>query len=80
MTWRIDGNWQSIPDDERASEIEVDFTAVDERHTMVELAHVKLYKHGEGAERIFMALNGPSPGETLDLFSKAVSKNVPNAG
>ncbi|WP_051836350.1 SRPBCC family protein [Streptomyces sp. NRRL WC-3742] len=76
MTWRIDPNWQSITDDERASEIEVEFTAVDEHTTLVELAHVKLHKHGEGAERIFRALDGPSPGETLALFAKAIEKHV----
>ncbi|MFP3991504.1 SRPBCC family protein [Streptomyces sp. E11-3] len=70
MTWRIDGRWQSIPDDERASEIEVDFEAVDERHTKVTLAHVKLHKHGEGAEGIFKALDGPSPGETLERLAR----------
>lgn len=70
MTWRIDPNWQSIPDDERASEIEVDFEAVDAEHTKVSLAHVKLHQHGPGAERIFKALDGPSPGETLERFGK----------
>jgi uncharacterized protein YndB with AHSA1/START domain len=76
MTWRIDGNWQSIPDDERASRIEVDFTAAGDGHTRVDLAHVELYRHGEGAERIFKALDGPSPGETLALFAKAVERNI----
>ena len=76
MTWRIDGNWQSIPDDERASEIEVDFEPVDAGHTKVSLAHVKLHRHGEGAERIFRALDGPSPGETLELFAAAVARGV----
>ncbi|MEW1747556.1 SRPBCC family protein [Streptomyces angustmyceticus] len=72
MTWRIDGHWQSIPDDERASEIEVDFTAVDAHTTKVELAHVKLHRHGAGAHGIFKALDGPSPGETLERFARAV--------
>ncbi|WP_354643059.1 SRPBCC family protein [Kitasatospora camelliae] len=76
MTWRIDGNWQSITDDERASEIEVEFTAVDATTTKVELAHVKLHKHGEGAERIHKALDGPSPGETLELFAKAIERSL----
>lgn len=76
MTWRIDGNWQSITDDERASEIEVDFEPVDAGHTKVSLAHVKLHRHGEGAERIFRALDGPSPGETLELFAAAVARGV----
>ncbi|MFJ2741684.1 SRPBCC domain-containing protein [Streptomyces sp. NPDC087440] len=72
MTWRIDANWRPVQGDERASVIEVDFLDVGEGRTRVELAHVQLHKHGEGAERIFAALDGPSPGETLELFAKAV--------
>ncbi|MFB7938281.1 SRPBCC family protein [Streptomyces sp. NPDC004779] len=72
MTWRIDAAWQSVPDDERASEIEVDFLPDGDGGTRVVLAHVKLHKHGEGARRIFQALDGPSPGETLERFAKAL--------
>ncbi|MFF4229256.1 SRPBCC family protein [Streptomyces sp. NPDC001820] len=72
LTWRIDGRWQSIPDDERASEIEVVFTPAGPGTTRVELAHVRLDKHGADAERIFKALDGPSPGETLQRFSDVV--------
>ncbi|GIH02555.1 ATPase [Rhizocola hellebori] len=75
MTWRIDGNWQMITDDDRASEIEVSFTALSPDTTSVELAHVKLFKHGdEAARRIHAALNGPSPGETLDKYAKLVAR------
>ncbi|MGK5627341.1 SRPBCC family protein [Streptomyces sp. URMC 123] len=72
MTWRIDGNWRPIDDDERASVIEVTFTPAGPYSTRVELAHVQLHRHGADAERIFRALDGPSPGETLALFAKAV--------
>ncbi|GAA2804569.1 SRPBCC domain-containing protein [Crossiella cryophila] len=72
MTWRVDGRWQSIPDDERASEIEVSFTPAGPGQTRVELAHVRLDKHGPDAERIFQALDGPSPGETLQRFAEVV--------
>ncbi|MFD5232859.1 SRPBCC family protein [Streptomyces qaidamensis] len=72
MTWRVDGNWRSVPDDERASRIEVEFVPVDENRTRVELAHVDLHRHGDGAERIFRALDGPSPGETLERFARVV--------
>lgn len=72
LTWRIDGRFRSIPDDERASEIEVTFTALGESLTRVELAHVRLEKHGPDAARIFQALDGPSPGETLQRFADAV--------
>ncbi|WP_461027779.1 SRPBCC domain-containing protein [Streptomyces sparsus] len=67
MTWRISPYWQPLEDDTFASEIEVDFHPV-EGGTRVELAHVKLHQHGEGAERIWQALDGPSPGETLERF------------
>jgi uncharacterized protein YndB with AHSA1/START domain len=74
MTWRIDGNWQMITDDDRASEIEVTFTALSPDTTEVELAHVKLHKHGdEAAGRIHAALDGPSPGETLAKYAKLVA-------
>ncbi|GHA82685.1 MULTISPECIES: SRPBCC family protein [Streptomyces] len=73
MTWRVDPNWQSIPTDDRASRIEVDFEAVDGGRTRVSLAHVDLDRHGPGAERIFKALDGPSPGETLERFAQAVA-------
>jgi len=75
MTWRIDGNWQMITDDDRASEIEVSFTALSPDTTTVELAHVRLHKHGdEAARRIHAALDGPSPGETLDKYAKLVAR------
>ena len=72
MTWRIDGRWQPIDDDDRASEIEVVFTPAGDASTLVELAHVKLHRHGEGAAAIHRALDGPSPGETLERFAKAI--------
>ncbi|MBB1242195.1 SRPBCC domain-containing protein [Streptomyces durbertensis] len=70
MTWRVDASWQSIPDDERASDIEVDFVDEGDGRTRIELAHVRLHRHGEGAERIFQALDGPSPGETLERLAR----------
>ncbi|MFF0486327.1 SRPBCC family protein [Streptomyces sp. NPDC004435] len=72
MTWRIDASWQSLPTDDGASEIEVDFEPAEGGGTKVTLAHVKLHQHGEGADRIFAALDGPSPGETLERFERAV--------
>ncbi|GHH51021.1 SRPBCC family protein [Streptomyces candidus] len=72
MTWRINASWQSIPTDDGASLIEVDFEPDGDGGTRVTLAHVQLHRHGEGADRIFRALDGPSPGETLELFERAV--------
>jgi uncharacterized protein YndB with AHSA1/START domain len=76
MTWRVDGRWQSIDNDDAASEIEVSFRPLTEGTTRVELAHVKLHKHGDDAPFIHRALDGPSPGETLELFAKAIIARV----
>jgi uncharacterized protein YndB with AHSA1/START domain len=71
MTWRVDGNWQSIPDDTNASEIEVTFTPQGTSSTEVTLGHIKLHRHGDGAGPIRAALEGSSPGPTLANFAKA---------
>jgi uncharacterized protein YndB with AHSA1/START domain len=73
MTWRINGRWQPIDNDDAASEIEVSFVP-EAGGTRVELAHVKLHKHGPDAVAIHRALDGPSPGETLELYAKAVAR------
>lgn len=73
MTWRIDGRWQMIDNDVRASEIEVTFNALSPDTTEVSLAHVKLWRHGDDAPGIHRALDGPSPGETLENYGKAVA-------
>lgn len=74
LSWRIDGRWQPIQDDEKASEIEVRFTGDGPGRTVVELAHVKLWRHGVYAPGIFAALDGPSPGDTLAGFGRAVAQ------
>jgi uncharacterized protein YndB with AHSA1/START domain len=71
MTWRVDGNWQSIPDDTNASEIEVTFTAHGTSRTEVTLGHLHLHRHGDGAGTIRAALAGSSPGPTLANFARA---------
>lgn len=74
LSWAIDGRWQPITDDEKASRIEVAFTRDGWNKSTVELAHVSLHRHGEDAARIFAALDGPSPGETLERFERACSE------
>ena len=72
FTWRVNSRWEEIPDDEKASVIEVTVTPVDAMATTVELAHVRLHRHAEHAVKIHAALDGPSPGETLSLYAKAI--------
>jgi uncharacterized protein YndB with AHSA1/START domain len=76
MTWRIDGHWQMLDNDEKASEIEVSFAEIAPDVTEIELAHVKLWRHGEGAPAIHKALDGPSPGQTLGNFAQAVEAHL----
>ncbi|MET9628481.1 SRPBCC domain-containing protein [Lentzea sp. NPDC006480] len=76
MTWRVGPGWRPIFDDVKASFIEVDFVAVDENTTEVRLTHAQLHRHGEIAGQIHSALDGPSPGETLEQFADVVRKHA----
>ena len=75
VTWRIGANWQPITDDEKASHIELDFTPAGEGVTEVVLTHTHLYRHGEGADALRSALDGPSPGESLAKYAEAVARH-----
>jgi uncharacterized protein YndB with AHSA1/START domain len=72
MTWRVNGRWEAIPDDDAASEIEVTFTPRGRAGTGVTLGHLSLYRHGADAPAIRAALDGPSPGATLASYAEAV--------
>lgn len=79
MTWRVGPNWQPITDDEKASFIKVDFAADGPATTTVTLTHADLHRHGDIAEGIHQALDGPSPGETLEQYAAVVARHVPKA-
>jgi uncharacterized protein YndB with AHSA1/START domain len=71
MTWRIDGRWQPIDDDEHASEITVTFRELGPRLTEVEAVHHELDRLGEAATGMRAALDRPGPGATLAGFAAA---------
>ncbi|TCJ89897.1 ester cyclase [Nocardia alba] len=77
LTWRVDGRWQPVDDDEIASRIVVTFTPGDAGGTDVEFTHLELWRHGPDAEVIRNAVGGDSPGETLALFERAVRRRYP---
>jgi uncharacterized protein YndB with AHSA1/START domain len=79
LTWRIDGDFRPIGDDERASRVEVTFTPDGPGSTRVELAHVELARHGRGAARVRAAIDGPSPGDTLARFAAALTSGGDHA-
>lgn len=71
LTWRIDGRWQPLPDDEGASEIEVTFSPQGFGSAEVRLSHVALDRLGEHAGAMRAALDTEGPGGTLGAFAKA---------
>jgi len=71
-TWRIDGRWQHLPDDEGASEIEVSFTPLGPGRTRVQVAHVALERLGEAAAGMRAALDKPGLGATLGPYAAAL--------
>lgn len=79
LSWRIDGRWRPIDDDDKASEIVVTFTPDGPQRCVVELSHEKLHKHGEWAAAIHAALDGPSPGDTLAKFATLVDQVLSGA-
>ena len=52
FTWDISPHWQPESDPERASEVEVRFTADGPDRTRVELEHRNLDRHGDGWEGV----------------------------
>lgn len=78
FTWQINGRWQAITDQSKSSRIEVTFAPTSDRSgTTVELAHIELDRHGADGQFIFNALQGPSPGETLQRFHDFVAAHRP---
>lgn len=76
FTWQINGQWQFDPDPERASEIEVRFTAEGPGQTRVEVEH----RHVDrlvGGQAIHDAINGGGGWTVLlDGFAKAVVNDL----
>jgi uncharacterized protein YndB with AHSA1/START domain len=65
ISWDISPHWQIETDPERASEVEVRFTAEAPDRTLVELEHRHLDRHGEGWEGVREAVVG---GEGWPLY------------
>jgi uncharacterized protein YndB with AHSA1/START domain len=74
VSWQIDGNFQLDGDPERASEVEVRFTAEGDERTRVELEHRHLERHGDTAQalRVGVSSEGGWPG-LLEDYARRVA-------
>ena len=77
LTWRMGPGWRPVYDDALASLIEVDVTPTGPGTCEVALTHARLDRHGEIAPGIHAALQGPSPGPTLEQYAEVVARRVP---
>jgi uncharacterized protein YndB with AHSA1/START domain len=57
LAWLISPQWQVETQPEKASEVEVRFSAIDDGNTRVELRHHGLERHGAGWEKAASALS-----------------------
>jgi uncharacterized protein YndB with AHSA1/START domain len=70
ISWDINLEWQIETYPEKTSEVEVRFTAEDPAHTLVELEHRNIDRHGDGWERMRDAVGSPN-GWNLQRFAEA---------
>lgn len=74
ISWDISLQWQLEINLERTSEIEVRFTRIDAKTTLVELEHRNLDRHGEGWEAMRDTIAQPEGwGDTLRQFAEHVA-------
>jgi uncharacterized protein YndB with AHSA1/START domain len=72
FSWDINLQWQVETDPERASEIEIRFTAEGDERTRVDLEHRNLDRHGDGWEQMALAVGSPDGwGKGLKRFAEA---------
>ena len=72
LAWQLDANWSFNP--ELVLEVEVNFTAEDERTTRVDLEHRNLEQMGEKAETVRSQVDAPNGWTALlEAYRQSVS-------
>lgn len=72
LTWQINGAWQFEPDPDRASEVEVRFTAEHPGHTTVEVEHRHFERMDDGQAVRDAIRGGGGWALLLDGFAKSL--------
>jgi hypothetical protein len=77
FSWHLGPDWKFNPDLAKASDVAIRFTSEGPSTTFVELEHSGIERHGEGYERLRVALDGPGAWvDTLAAFAKAADGEV----
>ena len=72
LAWHLNPEWGYDPDPEKATEVEITFTAVADG-TLVELEHRGFEKHGETGAKMRDAVSAPGGWtDLLEMYAKAV--------
>lgn len=75
FSWDLNLHWQIETDPAKTSEVHVTFTAQDAKHTLVELEHRHLDRHGDGWEAMRDAVGSPG-GWDLQPYAVALARVV----
>ena len=71
MVWQVSPEWQYEPNVERCSEVEIRFTPVDDRTTLVELEHRGIQRHSGACVRMREQVNAEGGwGSLLTMFAE----------
>ncbi len=76
LSWQISPERAPVPDPDKASEVEVRLTPVDDQHTWIEVEHRGFDRHGEAAEGYRRALTDGWQ-ELLSRYAVAVNEHRP---
>lgn len=77
FSWHLGPDWKFNPDLEKASEVQIRFTAFGPSSTQVDLEHSKLERHGEGYEQLYTMLDSPNAwSRTLAEFARRADNSA----
>jgi uncharacterized protein YndB with AHSA1/START domain len=71
VSWQLGSDWKYDPDESKASEYEARFIPEGDNRTRLEFEHRNIERHGDGAQKIYDAVNSEGGWNgLLELFAK----------